>query len=67
MSNQTRKIAVLTGDLVNSTGLGPEKVERAFRALEDCVKEIEGWPVYDIHFSRHRGRSEEHTSELQSR
>jgi|GEM_PF-689717 hypothetical protein len=56
MSDKTRKIAVLTGDLVNSTGLGPEKVERAFRALEDCAEMQAEWmDGQSLHFTRHRG------------
>ncbi|ATG46368.1 hypothetical protein CEW89_01560 [Celeribacter ethanolicus] len=56
MSDQTRKIAVLTGDLVNSTGLGPEKVERAFMALEDCAEMQAEWMGgQSLHFTRHRG------------
>ncbi|SFI77570.1 MarR family transcriptional regulator [Celeribacter neptunius] len=56
MSQNTRKIAVLTGDLVNSTGLGPEKVERAFRALEDCAEMQAEWMGgQSLHFTRHRG------------
>lgn len=56
MSEETRKIAVLTGDLVNSTGLGPEKVERAFRALEDCAEMQADWMGgQSLHFTRHRG------------
>ncbi|WP_219784387.1 hypothetical protein [Celeribacter sp. PS-C1] len=56
MSDKTRKIAVLTGDLVNSTGLGPEKVERAFVALEDCAEMQAEWMGgQSLHFTRHRG------------
>ncbi|WP_417278423.1 hypothetical protein [Celeribacter sp.] len=56
MSDETRKIAVLTGDLVNSTGLGPEKVERAFVALEDCAEMQAAWMGgQSLHFTRHRG------------
>ncbi|NIY81116.1 hypothetical protein HCZ23_16765 [Celeribacter sp. HF31] len=56
MSDKTRKIAVLTGDLVNSTGLGPEKVERAFMALEDCAEMQAEWMGgQSLHFTRHRG------------
>ncbi|WP_417273972.1 hypothetical protein [Celeribacter halophilus] len=56
MSNKLRKIAVLTGDLVNSTGLGPENVERAFDALEACAKMQADWMEgQSLHFTRHRG------------
>ena len=56
MTQQSRTIAVLTGDLVNSTGLGPAKVERAFRALEDCAALQADWAGgRSLHFTRHRG------------
>ncbi|MBU0642869.1 MAG: hypothetical protein KJ731_20325 [Alphaproteobacteria bacterium] len=55
MAQNTRKIAVLTGDLVNSTGLGPTKIERAFAALEDCAATQAGWMGESLHFTRHRG------------
>ena len=50
-----RHIAVLTGDLVHSTKLGPEKIERAFKALEDCAQVQEAWHGAPLHFTRHRG------------
>ncbi|KAB6715803.1 hypothetical protein C8029_12755 [Roseobacter sp. TSBP12] len=55
MTQNTRKIAVLTGDLVNSTGLGPAKIERAFAALEDCAATQAEWMGESLHFTRHRG------------
>ena len=55
MTQNTRKIAVLTGDLVNSTGLGPVKIERAFAALEDCAATQAEWMGESLHFTRHRG------------
>ncbi|WP_226553394.1 MarR family transcriptional regulator [Celeribacter naphthalenivorans] len=56
MMDETRPISVLTGDLVNSTGLGPENVERAFRALEDCAEMQADWMGgQSLHFTRHRG------------
>ncbi|WP_417244929.1 hypothetical protein [Celeribacter sp.] len=56
MSSKPRKIAVLTGDLVNSTGLGPENVERAFDALEACADMQADWmDGQSLHFTRHRG------------
>ncbi|WP_417253039.1 hypothetical protein [Celeribacter sp.] len=56
MSSKPRKIAVLTGDLVNSTGLGPENVERAFDALEACAEMQADWmDGQSLHFTRHRG------------
>lgn len=55
MEHPTRHIAVLTGDLVNSTALGPEKIARAFEALEDCARTQEEWMGAPLHFTRHRG------------
>lgn len=48
-------IAVLTGDLVNSTGLGPDKVERAFASLRECAETQSSWMETSLHFTRHRG------------
>jgi hypothetical protein len=50
-----RTIAVLTGDIVGSTALGPEKLERAFDALKDCAEQLEGLIGAPLHFTRHRG------------
>lgn len=56
MSHANQHIAVLTGDLVNSTGLGPAKVEQAFAALEDCAKQQAAWMGGEsLRFTRHRG------------
>ncbi len=55
MSQNTRKIAVITGDLVGSTELGPEKIERAFAALSDCADAQADWHGASLHFTRHRG------------
>lgn len=55
MSEKTRKIAVLTGDIVGSTALGPEKLERAFDALKDCAEMQAEWMGESLHFTRHRG------------
>lgn len=55
MSEKTRKIAVLTGDIVGSTALGPEKLERAFDALRDCAEMQAEWMGESLHFTRHRG------------
>lgn len=56
MTRKTRKIAVLTGDLVGSTALGPEKVEQAFAALENCAHMQAEWMGgQSLHFTRHRG------------
>ena len=53
--NHDISIAVLTGDLVHSTELGPDKIDRAFEALEACAARLEGWQGHALHFSRHRG------------
>ncbi|MBU2867938.1 hypothetical protein [Pacificibacter marinus] len=55
MTDETRKIAVLTGDIVGSTALGPEKLERAFDALKDCAETQAEWMGESLHFTRHRG------------
>lgn len=55
MTDTTRKIAVLTGDIVGSTALGPEKLERAFEALKDCAEMQAEWMGESLHFTRHRG------------
>jgi hypothetical protein len=55
MSEKTRKIAVLTGDLVNSTALGAEKTERAMQALLACAETQEVWMGAPLHFTRSRG------------
>lgn len=48
-------IAVLTGDLINSTALGPAGIDRAMKALEKAAKKIQTWGVSPLHFTRHRG------------
>lgn len=49
-------IAVLTGDLINSTALGPAGIDRAMEALRDAAKTVEGWGICGpLHFTRHRG------------
>ncbi|SEK41497.1 hypothetical protein [Pacificibacter marinus] len=55
MTHKTRIIAVLTGDIVGSTALGPEKLERAFDALRDCAEMQAEWMGKSLHFTRHRG------------
>jgi len=55
MTDKTLKIAVLTGDIVGSTALGPEKLERAFDALRDCAEMQAEWMGESLHFTRHRG------------
>lgn len=48
-------IAVLTGDLVNSGTLGPEKIARAFRTLAACAEQQAAWIGAPLRFTRHRG------------
>lgn len=48
-------IAVLTGDLVDSTTLGEARVARAFEALASCARSQEAWHGAPLHFTRHRG------------
>lgn len=48
-------IAVLTGDLVNSGTLGPDKIARAFRALAACAEQQADWMGAPLRFTRHRG------------
>lgn len=55
MTHTPHPIAVLTGDIVNSTALGPAKLERAFAALEDCAAQQAAWVGDSLHFTRHRG------------
>lgn len=55
MYKNTRKIAVITGDLVNSTALGHIKIEQAFATLEACAKVQADWYGAPLHFTRHRG------------
>ncbi len=56
MYQNDRKIAVITGDLVNSTELGYDKVKDAFDRLECCAKMQENWyGGHPLHFTRHRG------------
>ena len=55
MYQNTRKIAVITGDLVNSTELGSDKIKNAFDALKDCAKTQADWYGAPLHFTRNRG------------
>lgn len=48
-------ITVLTGDLVDSTGLGAAKTTRALRALEASAAAQAAWHGAPLHFTRHRG------------
>ena len=54
--SEPQSIAVLTGDLINSTALGPAGVDRAMDALRDAAQTVEGWGICGpLHFTRHRG------------
>lgn len=55
MTRASRPIAVLTGDIVNSTGLGVDKTDRALAALEHCARGQRGWIGADLRFTRQRG------------
>ena len=55
MTKDTQHIAVLTGDLVHSTELGPKGIEAAFGALQRCAEDQENWYGKPLHFTRHRG------------
>lgn len=52
--NQNR-IAVLTGDIVGSTDLGPKQLEDALTALRHCADIQAEWVGTTLHFTRHRG------------
>ncbi len=55
MSDSPRTIAVITGDLVNSTTLGPAGIERAMTALADCANAQGDLQQSPLRFTRHRG------------
>lgn len=55
MTRTPDHIAVLTGDLVNSTGLGEANVARAFDALATCAAAQAAWQGDSLRFTRHRG------------
>ena len=48
-------IAVLTGDLIGSTALARDDVERAFVALSEAAEAIGGWQRTPARFTRSRG------------
>ncbi|WP_424940283.1 MarR family transcriptional regulator [Aliiroseovarius sp. S253] len=52
--NQTH-IAVLTGDIIGSTQMSPEDLERAFDALSASAEVQADWHGEDLHFTRQRG------------
>lgn len=55
MTQQTKHIAVLTGDIVNSTALGEVELERAINTLERQSNTMAKWHDAPLHFTRHRG------------
>ena len=55
MSQETRRIAVLTGDLVKSTDLGPDRIDQAFAALRQSAEVQRAWHGETLNFTRHRG------------
>ena len=55
MTQKTRKIAVLTGDIVGSTVLGTAKLERAMAALAECAEVQADWHGESLRFTRNRG------------
>ncbi len=48
-------VAVLTGDLIGSTGAGPDAVDRAMRALADTAAQLSQEAESDTRFTRFRG------------
>ena len=55
MAETTRKIAVLTGDIVGSTELGPDKLESAMAALAECAEVQAKWHGESLRLTRNRG------------
>ncbi len=55
MNATNHPIAVLTGDLVDSTRLGESRINGAFEALADCAETQAAWHGAPLHFTRHRG------------
>ena len=55
MFDSGTQIAVLTGDLVDSTSLGSKKVSQAFDVIEKSSFEQEAWHGAPLHFTRQRG------------
>ncbi|WP_092064293.1 hypothetical protein [Poseidonocella pacifica] len=52
---QIDPIAVLTGDIVESTSLGRDRLESVFAALEDAAEELSLWQEADPKLTRFRG------------
>lgn len=55
MTQQTKHIAVLTGDIVASTALGTAALDQAFTTLRSRAADLAAESGGDLHFSRHRG------------
>ncbi|WP_298557342.1 MarR family transcriptional regulator [uncultured Aliiroseovarius sp.] len=55
MSKTQTHIAVLTGDIIGSTQMSPEDLERAFDALSASAEVQADWHGEDLHFTRQRG------------
>lgn len=55
MTENLTHIAVLTGDIVGSTQMPPEDLERAFDALSISAEVQADWHGEDLHFTRQRG------------
>jgi hypothetical protein len=50
-------VAVLTGDIVDSTKAGPARTDRAIAALGETADTISQWVHHDTRFTRYRGDS----------
>ena len=48
-------VSVLTGDLVGSTQVAPELVDKAMRILADAAENVGNWTMTDTKFTRFRG------------
>lgn len=55
MNETPTHIAVLTGDIIGSTQMSPEELERAFDALSASAEVQADWHGEDLHFTRQRG------------
>lgn len=55
MTEKLTNIAVLTGDIIGSTQMSSEELERAFDALSASAEVQAEWHGEDLHFTRQRG------------
>ncbi|SMR72916.1 hypothetical protein SAMN04488030_1664 [Aliiroseovarius halocynthiae] len=55
MDDTLTNIAVLTGDIIGSTQMSPEDLERAFDALTTSAEVQAEWHGESLHFTRQRG------------